>query len=249
VKADRLIQALSLPDTCLVNQKVPKTVLTAQAATGAADKRLIKQGIETVSWIAALKPDSIGVPACKDARREYLEVSILHVALRPKAKTSRLIKLIHRAVPYPVLLIASIEDSVSISVAHKRWAQNEKDIMVIEDGFPQTTEITDKAPEEFFEHLSLSSLPKQNMFALYSGWINTLTALEAFYISGRFRIDSQELETPERKKAIIQIRSIESEITRLKRQAAKESQMQRLVDINMKIKGLEASLKGLVEKI
>ena len=249
MEISKVLQALSLPECCLVNQRIPKTILTAQAAAGSSDKRFIRQSIEVINWIAALKPETIGVVAYRDELREYLEIAVLHVSFRQEAKAPRLIELIHRAIPYPVLLIVALEDSVSLSVAHKRWAQNDREKMVLEDGFPQTTEIPDDAPDQFFSHLNLSSLPQQNMFSLYSGWIDALTALEAFYISGSFAINGQYLETKKRRKAIFQIRSIEKEITRLKKLAAKETQMSRLVDLNLDIKSLQASLKKLMEKV
>ena len=56
--------------------------------------------------MAALKPTTIGVPAYRDEAREYLEIAVLHLTLRAGAKPPRLIEFIHRAVPYPVLLLA-----------------------------------------------------------------------------------------------------------------------------------------------
>ena len=48
------------------------------------------------------------------------------------AKTARLTELVHRAIPYPVILITSEADGVAMSVAHKRYAQNEADKVVVE---------------------------------------------------------------------------------------------------------------------
>lgn len=95
-----VINALAIPRDALVGQRVPKKLLVEQGAPTAADKRRIMDGIEELQWVAALKPTNIGVPAFKDAAREYLEVSVLTAALRPAAKASRLIELIHRAIPY-----------------------------------------------------------------------------------------------------------------------------------------------------
>ena len=101
-----LVDALALPPDARVDQRVPKKLLLEQGAPTAADKRQITGGIEEMLWIAALKPTNIGVPEYRDAVRECLEIAVLTVALRPAAKPTRLVELIHRAIPYPVVLVA-----------------------------------------------------------------------------------------------------------------------------------------------
>src|ERR1019366_787960 len=128
-----VINALAIPNEALVDQRVPKKLLLEQGAPTAADKRQIQDCIEEMTWVAALKPINIGVPAFQDAVREYLEVAILTVALRSTAKPPRLIELIHRAIPYPLVLVTEHRDAVILSLAHKRWSQGEAGKVVIED--------------------------------------------------------------------------------------------------------------------
>src|SRR3546814_10638039 len=47
-------------------------------------------------------------------------------------RSTRLIELIHRAIPYPVFLITSDEGGLTLSAAHKRKAQNEAGRVVVE---------------------------------------------------------------------------------------------------------------------
>ena len=85
---------------------MPKKLLLENGAPTAADKRHINEGIEEVLWLAALKPTTIGVPEYRDDVREYLEIAVLRLTLRPTtARPARLVELVHRAVPYPVLLL------------------------------------------------------------------------------------------------------------------------------------------------
>src|SRR3990167_325030 len=127
------INALAIPYEALVDQRVPKKLLLEQGAPTAADKRQIQDGIEEMTWVAALKPTNIGVPAFPDSVREYLEIPVLAVELRPTAKPPRLIELIHRAIPYPLVLVTAHRDAVNLSLAHKRWSQGEAGKVVIED--------------------------------------------------------------------------------------------------------------------
>lgn len=122
---DEAIAALDLPAVARVDRRVPKTLLLEHGAPTAADKRRIGEGIEQVQWVAALKPTTIGVAAYRDDAREYLEIAVLRVMLRAAAKVGRLIELVHRAVPYPVLLVAEQGERALLSLAHKRWSQGE----------------------------------------------------------------------------------------------------------------------------
>ena len=106
--ADDLLTALDLPAATRVDQRVPKKLFLENGAPTAADRRAISDGVEECRWVAALKPHTVGVPAYRDAQREYLEIAVLHTTVRAgtsAAQLARLAELTHRAIPYPVVLL------------------------------------------------------------------------------------------------------------------------------------------------
>ena len=256
MSVQRIIEALALPESTHVKQRVPKTLLNEQAAATAADRRIIKEGIEVLWWRASLKPTNIGVPAFADDRREYLEIAVLHLITRNAAakgaKLTRLIERLHRAIPYPVLLLVESEVTL-LSLAHKRWAQNEKDRMVLEEGYPHTTAIFDEAnddtPEAFLSDLSLDNQPQTNLFALYQGWLACLLALDAWQETGQYRSPRNIDHLPRQRQCLRQARELAEETQRLRKQAAKERQMARQVELNLQIKQLEAERAALLDKL
>src|SRR2546422_8289995 len=125
MNAADVITALALPPESRVDRRVPKKLLMENGAPTAADKRQINDGIEELLWVAALKPTTIGVPEYRDASHEVLEIAVLSLALRPEAKAARLVELIHRAIPYPLFLVTAQANTISLSLASKRLAQNE----------------------------------------------------------------------------------------------------------------------------
>ncbi|EAU56102.1 DUF4391 domain-containing protein [Mariprofundus ferrooxydans] len=253
MNALQLSEALALPMSSHVDQKVPKTVLSEQAATTATDRRAIKEGIEGLWWLASLKPNTIGVPAFADEQREYLEIAVLQLQLRNTLKSgtkaTRLIELLHRAIPYPVLLIIEQEDALSLSLAYKRWAQNEKDKMVLEDSYPHITPVLDDAPDAFFHDLALNNQPQNHLFALYQGWLACLLALETWHEAGQYRSPQSIDRLPEQRQQLHKARELANEIARLRKQAARERQMARQVELNLQIKQLEALRSALLEQL
>ncbi len=244
--SDAIVRAIGLPDSALVNQRVPKKMLVENGAPTAADKRRINDGIEEIHWLAALKPTTIGVPDFSDDLREYLEIALLDVTLRSEAKAGRLAELIHRAIPYPLFLILLQGDQTILSLTHKRRAQNEADKFVL-DGDSVEVAVSGQAlsvevNRQFLDTIALSKQPRANLLLLYQGWIDTVVALQASQISGSFCQAVTSDAAIARREAVQKCWDIEARIVSLRNAAAKEKQMGRRVELNLEIKGLEAEL-------
>jgi hypothetical protein len=127
-----IVSALDLPPRPRVDARVPKKMLVEQGAPTTADKRAIQDGIDEMQWLAALKPNTIAIPAFTDEIHDYSEIAVIAAAFRPDGRAARLTELIHRAIPYPVPLITTGLGGVAVSVAPKGAAQNEGDRIVVE---------------------------------------------------------------------------------------------------------------------
>jgi hypothetical protein len=243
------IAALTLPPECRVDQRVPKKLLVENGAPTAVDKRQINEGIEELLWLAVLKPTTIGVPEYRDAVREYLEIAVLWLTSRPSANERRLVELIHRAIPYPVVLFIQQSDRGALSLAHKRWSQGEAGRMVLDDAVTSCELIQHPTALAFLESLSLAAQPRSHLMALYEGWINSLHAFHAARITGRFVLPADSEASVVRREALAAHDHLTREIAVLRAQAERESQVNRRVDLNLEIKRLQASLAKAIEKL
>lgn len=118
-----------------------------------------------------------------------MEIAVVACAFRPGAKSSRLIELIHRAIPYPVLLLTTDAEGLTVSVAHKRQAQNEAGKIVIERVVASPAlALRSDAPHEraFLDSLALPSQRRDNLWSLYRGWLARVEALNAARIGGTY---------------------------------------------------------------
>jgi hypothetical protein len=239
-----LIEALDLPAGSRVNQRVPKKLLLENGAPTAADKRLINDGIEELLWLAALKPTTIGVPEYRDDVREYLEIAVLRLTLRAAATTARLVELVHRAVPYPLLLLTEQGERGGLSAAHKRWSQGEAGRTVLEGDVVAADWDTEHDAERwpaFRDALALGRQPRTTLHALYQGWIDILLALQAARVTGAFAVAADAAHAALRRDALQECARLEAEIARLRATAAKEKQMSRRVELNLELKRVEAA--------
>ena len=240
-----ILDALGLPPEARVDARVPKKLLVEQGAPTSADKRTIQDGIDELQWLAACKPSTVAVPAFADEIREYLEIAVVACAFRPSAKAPRLIELIHRAIPYPVVLITSDEDGIAVSVAHKRHAQNEAGKMVIERVVSVTALQTERSnPNErrFLQCLALALQPRRDLCALYEGWLARIEALNAARLSGAFAAIDDAASIERRREALESHTRLTREIMGLRAKANREKQLNRRVDLNLEIRRLEAEI-------
>ena len=249
MNADCLIAALALPPEARVDQRVPKKLLVENGAPTAADKHQINEGIEELQWLAALKPTTVGVLEYRDDVREYLEIAVLSLTLRPDAKTGRLVELIHRSIPYPLLLVAEQSDNLTLSLAHKRWSQGEAGKMVLDDAVTLCDLVQHAATGAFLDSLSLALQPRTHLLDLYQGWINCMEAFQAARITGRFAPSTSSEEAVTRHAALMEYDRLVRQIAALRVQAERESQISRRVELNLEIKRLTTGLAEAHENL
>lgn len=249
-----LITALALPASCRVDQRIPKKLLTENGPPTATDKRLLTDAIEEVQWVAALKPSTVAVPEYRDETREYLEIAVLALEVRDThgkpAQVRRLAELVHRAIPYPVLLLQSLPERVVLTTGHKRAAQNEAGKVVL-DGELTAAEMTEGADTvaPFLQVLAMSRQSQGNLLALYQGWIDCLTAWQAAQYTGAFSLKETPGQAAAQREALRTCQRLEAEVTRLRALAAKERQMAKQVELNLALKRLNAELSSAREQL
>jgi hypothetical protein len=239
-----VVTALDLPVGARVDQRVPKTLLMEHGAPTPADKRRITEGIEELHWVAALKPTTIGVSEYRDAAREYLELAVLSVQFRDGAKAARLAELVHRAVPYPVLLIAQSEAGLSVSVVHKRWSEAEAGKTVL-DGELVAAELAQRpdaqAEGPFLAAIGLVSQPRANLRVLYQGWMDAVHALQAARLTGTFTTTVSSERAGVRRAALLDCARLDTAMARVRIAASKEKQISKQVRLNLELQSLVAA--------
>ena len=269
LEAAELIEALHLPASCRVDQRVPKKMLIENGAPTTADKRLLNDAIAEIQWVAALKPNTVGVSDYRDEEREYLEVAVISIATRgakPVAEheadastpdapakpvnTMRLAELVHRAVPYPLMLLLATPQGLHLSLAHKRRAQNEAGKVVLDSEVATIDLAGDLSPSHpFIQSLALARQPQATLMALYQGWLDCLTALQAARYTGTFQAAGDPVQAAARRAALRECQRLDQEAARLRALAVKEKQMAKQVDLNLALKRVQADLAAAREQL
>lgn len=242
-----LYNKLTLPDACHLGKRVFKKLFQENAVLGVTDKKAFRDDIEMIVWQHTLKPSTIPIQAYEDSEREYLEIAILEVSLKTRNRTSRIAEVIHRAIPYPLVVAFSHEQSCLLSLAHKRFSQAEHGAIVA-DEFYSTAWIDLSAPTDpqaaFLDSLAVSSLPHTHFYAFYSALVDRLIALDCARLTGAYRIESAADRRGGRRERLAACHALEVQITEHKTAIKKESRFNHQVELNSTLKNLEEQLRS-----
>ncbi|WP_257463448.1 DUF4391 domain-containing protein [Archangium lipolyticum] len=248
---EKVIGALGLPGDAVQPRRVPKKMLSENIASS-SDRRLVTEGVEEITWVATLKPSNCGIAGFTDGERTYEELAVLSLSMRPQGKADRLMELVHRAIPYPVLLVCEQAPRLCLSLAHKRWSQAKAGNWVM-DGDLTIAEMGDGTPpavvEGFLEALPLARQAAESLWTVYEGWMETVVAYRAAMITGVFSRATTPRDAQARHEALDACARLEAEMKALRTAARGETQLRRLVDLNVKLKQLEAEYAALRKRL
>jgi hypothetical protein len=247
VRADRLVEAFGLPEESRVDRRLPKASIAERGATTSRDRHLVKDGVEQVIWVAALKPSTVSIAPYRDEEREYLEIAVVHAVLRGNSRSDRIFSIIHRSIPYPVALVTETPSSIGLSFANKRWSKHQSEVVVLDGDVVTRSFDRGEVPfcESLLEALDVSWHTEASFFDLYQRWIDVVAASLAAVFTGRFEPIRDPQRRARRMDALRHYRRLESEAGRLKTAAARERQISRRVTLNHELKRLENEMQEL----
>lgn len=243
--SESLANYLELPEACHLGKRVFKKLFHKHAPLQAADARALRDDVDTIVWQHTLKPTTIAIPAFQDDEREYLEIAVLEGRLHSTKHAARLTELVHRAIPYPVLLILTYERSSAMSLAHKRYSRAEKGAIVADPPVTSHWIAADQISDidrQFVDSLAIADLPQTHLLATYSAWMDRVLATECAQRTGVYRVSGSLDAVQDRFAALSSCRRLGAEITELRTRIRRETQFNRQVELNSKLKDLERRL-------
>ncbi len=245
---ENIWNAISFPEAALLGKRVPKKQFLESGELVASDKKLFRENVKNVYWEYTLKPSTCPVLPYRDNEREYLEVAVLQVEMNSQKSHKRIAEIIHRVIPYPLMLGFYTESGdIALSIAPKRFSQAEQGAFVAECFYTTGWMNCDALKTQetaFVASLAWDSMPLQTYGSLYNAWTDRFTGYECSVLSGAFTIG----KAVDRLERLTRCREIESRISELRGQL-KKAAFNRQVELNTQIKKFEQELKQLARKL
>ncbi len=227
-----------IPDSCKIGNTIFKKLFYDNGDFNTSDKELFKSAIDKITWFYCLKPETINVKAYKDEIRDYPEIEVLEVTLQTESKLKRIAEIIMRTIPYPMILIFTLDNKKQIWTAHQRTNQNDSTKNTIEK-FINTDWIDED--NNLLNKLNISNMNMTDFFSLYSGFVDTIS------IHNASAITDKEINGEQARELITKIEELDSQISNLKSRVKKETQFNKKVELTLEMKKLEQKKKEIVE--
>lgn len=239
---ETLYARMTIPETCQLGKRVFKKQFVENTTLGAADKKAFQEDVDSITWQYTLKPSTIPIQPYEDAEREYLELNVLHVQLRSDRRYRRLAEIIHRAIPYPLLLLFSWQGQVALTLADKRINRADSHKIVVERVY-DTGWLPLAAPTawqvDFLADFCLPNFSYLNFYALHQEMVRRVVALNSAAHTGRYRPTPHGTgPLSEQVAQLTALETLEQEAASLHRQLKQEKNLGRQVNLNVRLKQL-----------
>src|SRR5699024_4395341 len=169
---DLIIQELELPRAVIVNNHIPKKSFYENAEMTKSEIDLFTSDIEGVYLLAVMTPNHLNVPPCETEEYRYSEVFWIYVNLRDTKHIQRIVEIIHKTIPNPVVLVLSNKHKeIALSTAHKRLNKQDDTKIVTQD--QNLTHWFSNNPVErtydyLLDNITVEKLASKDLFEFYA---------------------------------------------------------------------------------
>lgn len=251
MNVDHMIEALALPQATMLNRRLPKVLIVDSGANTAADRRLVRERVRRADWVASLKPSNTGLAATV-GDNDVNEIAVVTVQCTSGSHTDRLSEIMHRAIPYAVLLVIDEGDRATLSVADKRQSLAASDKTVLELG-PVNAEVSSQddpaASEAIAKALAINHEAYTDLGGVYAGWMALAIAIRAYQWTGIFNIVHGMAETRERWQSLQELERLDADMAKVQNSATRATQIARQVELNTELQALRKRHAAALERI
>ncbi|NRY63837.1 DUF4391 domain-containing protein [Clostridium beijerinckii] len=244
---------LVLPKSCIINARMPKKAFTdnPEFDLRKEEKSIIKEYIENIYLQYSLKPQLINIPKYEDEYIRYEEIEIIKIKITEQGKENKICDLIQKYIQYPMLIIIEFNELVKINAAIKKINKVEREKLSIEEmiytDWINLNELT-KKEKDFLRTLSINNVKTNNLFTVYEDFTNNVNSFNISKYKDVFEVKSVE-DTINDIELLEKIKTIESEITTLRNNIKKESNIGAKVELNVKIKELQKKIEEIKNRL
>ena len=235
-----LYERMAIPAACKVDKTVFKKLFYENADLSAADRALFTDGIEKITWMYCLKPETVNIPAFKNEERDYPEIEVLEVALTVDKGLRRIAEIVMRTIPYPMLLVFRLSDAYALWTAHQHINLADSSKIAV-DEFVKTGWLDAEA--DLPDAMNIKAMHWSNYYTLYSDMVDAISVWNAGRLTGETESD---LNGTEARLLLAAVEDVDRQIAAVRAELKKELQFSRKMELNMQVKKLEQRKRQMI---
>lgn len=215
------MEIFNLPNECKIDKNIPKEMIYKNAEANEKLKRVFIDTVEKIRFMYLLNFSNSNIQNYVSDKERFEEIDFIKIILREKGKENVISKLFHQLIPKSTVIILEFKTEILISTSNKKI---EKERVIIEEVFNSNwIEIENK----ILEDLEYKKLNSTNLKVFYEDIIEKVRIINlSKKLNSESNIESENLELLEK---------INKEIEELKVLRKKETQLNRITEIQTKI--------------
>ena len=215
------MEIFNLPNECKIDKNIPKEMIYKNAEANEKLKRVFIDTVEKIRFMYLLNFSNSNIQNYINDKERFEEIDFIKIILREKGKENVISKLFHQLIPKSTVIILEFKTEILISTSNKKI---EKERVIVEEVFNSNwIEIENK----ILEDLEYKKLNSTNLKVFYEDIIEKVRIINlSKKLNSENNIESENLELLEK---------INKEIEELKVLRKKETQLNRITEIQTKI--------------
>lgn len=254
---------IKVPSSASVNNIIPKEAIYEATEMNKSDKDYFVRYIKQIRWIYKFDNDTIRIKPYEKEEKSYLEAELIGVNLkndfqeynhntgnyhRFDARLDRIVDILLRFIPYPILLCAEFKDEIKFYVSHISESKADNDKITLDDLISTEwidTNNLDDYDKELINKLQIDALDKTNVYTFYD---NIVTAIIQY--NGSRQVGQEvTLSSEEIQEIMDEIKVLERKIADLKVKIRRSDNFNERLEYNIKIKELQMEIGLLRVKL
>lgn len=215
------MEIFNLPNECKIDKNIPKEMIYKNAEANEKLKRVFIDNVEKIRFMYLLNFSNSNIQNYVSDKERFEEIDFIKIVLREKGKENVISKLFHQLIPKSTVIILEFKTEILISTSNKKI---EKERVIVEEVFNSNwIEIENK----ILEDLEYKKLNSTNLKVFYEDIIEKVRIINlSKKLNSESNIESENLELLEK---------LNKEIEELKTLRKKETQLNRITEIQTKM--------------
>ena len=253
---------INVPNAAIVNNIIPKQDIFEATGMNKSDKDYFVRYVKQIRWLYKFDDASVRINPFVNDEKSYLEAELISIKLKKEfqeynhntgnfhrfdARLDRIVDILLRFIPYPILLCAEFNDEIKFYVSHISESKSDYDKITLDELiYTDWIDVTnlDGFDEELIDKLQIDNLDKTNVFTFYDDIVTAIIQYNGSKEVGQeVTLNSDEIQ-----KIMDDIKVLERKIADLRVAIRREDNFNKKMDYNIQIKELQMEIKLLQEE-
>ena len=254
---------INVPNAAIVNNIVPKQDIFEATGMTKLDKDYFVRYVKQIRWLYKFDDASVRINPFVNDEKSYLEAELISIKLKKEfqeynhntgnfhrfdARLDRIVDILLRFIPYPILLCAEFNDEIKFYVSHISESKSDYDKITLDELiYTDWIDVTnlDGFDEELIDKLQIDNLDKTNVFTFYDDIVTAIIQYNGSKEVGQeVTLNSDEIQ-----KIMDDIKVLERKIAEIRVAIRREDNFNKKMDYNIQIKELQMEIKLLQEEL